>query len=138
RTDIFSEARRSEIMSHIRGRDTKPELMVRSLLHSFGYRYRVHRRDLRGCPDIVFPSRRALIFVHGFWWHLHSGCPPGRLPSGKRSFWQQKHEGNRERDRRTLRALRADGWRVLTLWECEIERDLESVARRTIAFLERA
>ena len=133
--DMFSPARRSEIMSNIRGRDTKPELRVRSLLHGLGYRFRLHRRDLPGRPDIVLPAHKVAVLVHGCWWHLHRGCPAGRLPTANRSFWKRKLEDNRERDRLNLIRLRRAGWRTVVLWECDIENDLERVSRRLLRVL---
>lgn len=136
--DMFSRERRSEIMSRIRGSNTKPERLVRSLLHRLGYRFRLHRRDLPGRPDIVLPGRRTVVLVHGCWWHLHQGCPAGRLPTGNRAFWQAKLEGNRRRDRSTIAKLRRLGWKVVVLWECEIERDLNNVGRKAVAVIERS
>lgn len=127
--DIFSVAKRSEVMSKIGGKNTKPERIVRSLLHRLGYRFRLHRRDLPGRPDVVLPRYRTVIFVHGCFWHLHPGCPSGRLPGTHREFWQKKLEGNMARDARNVGALRSEGWNVITLWECEVEKDLASVSR---------
>jgi len=117
-------------MSLIRGRDTKPELLVRSLLHRLGYRFRLHRKDLPGRPDIVLPRYQSAIFVHGCFWHLHSGCAAGRLPTKNQEFWRAKLEGNRARDQRKEQRLRELGWTVIVLWECDIEKDLEGVADR--------
>lgn len=128
--DMFSKLRRSEIMSSIHSRNTKPEIIVRSLLHRLGYRFRLHRADLPGRPDIVLPKYQLAIMVHGCWWHLHQGCPAGRLPTGNRAFWKNKLEANRQRDQRHLRSLKRMGWRTLVIWECQIERRPEEVARR--------
>lgn len=128
--DMFSPERRSEIMGRIGPKDTKPERLVRSLLHRLGYRFRLHRRDLPGRPDVVLPRYRTAVLVHGCYWHLHEGCPAGRLPTANQEFWRKKLEGNRVRDRRNEAALRRLGWRVVVLWECEIERDLVAVGRR--------
>lgn len=130
RGDMFSPARRSEIMSHIRGRDTKPERLVRSHLHALGLRFRLHRRDLPGRPDIVLPRYKLAVFVHGCYWHLHQGCPAGRLPNTNQRFWKRKLESNRTRDLANLRKLRRRGWHVLVLWECDIERRPHLIARR--------
>lgn len=130
--DMFSPARRSEIMSHIRGLDTKPERLVRSYLHTLGFRFRLHDPALPGRPDITLPKYRLAVFVHGCFWHLHSGCPAGRLPTARRAFWKHKLEGNRERDVANIRRLRRQGWRVLVLWECDIERRPHVVAERLI------
>jgi DNA mismatch endonuclease Vsr len=105
-------------MSRIRGRDTQPELRVRKLLHALGYRYRLHRRDLPGRPDIVFPGRRKAILVHGCFWHRH-GCSNSILPITRAEWWEAKLSHNVERDAANLVALEALGWSVLTLWECE-------------------
>jgi DNA mismatch endonuclease (patch repair protein) len=121
-TDILAGKERSRLMSRIRGKDTKPELVVRRLLHSMGYRFRLHKRDLPGSPDIVLPSRRICIFVHGCFWHLHPNCKDARIPKTKRSWWQEKLEGNAARDKRHASALRRLGWRVFTIWECETEK----------------
>lgn len=122
-------------MSLIRGKDTKPEMVVRRLIHALGYRYRLHARSLPGRPDLVFSSRRAVIFVHGCFWHRHA-CPLGnRTPKSRVAFWTAKLDANRERDRRTLRALRRQGWRVLTVWECEL-RSLDRLRRKVVRFLD--
>lgn len=109
-------------MQAVRTKDTGPERAVRSLLHQLGFRFRLHRRDLPGTPDIVLPGRRAAIFVHGCYWHGH-GCRIGRLPKSRLDYWQDKIEGNRRRDRRTAEALAALGWRVLAVWQCEIKNE---------------
>ncbi|EAQ26796.1 XorII very-short-patch-repair endonuclease [Roseovarius sp. 217] len=108
-------------MSRVRGRDTKPEMLVRRLTHGMGYRYRLHRRGLPGSPDLVFPSRMKVIFVHGCFWHQHldPGCKLARLPKSKLDFWGPKLETNRERDERNLVLLAELGWDVLVIWECQ-------------------
>lgn len=125
-------------MSRIRGRDTKPELLLRRSLHAAGLRYRVHGQGLPGRPDLVFPGRRAVIFVHGCFWHGHD-CPAFRLPATRPDFWRGKIEGNQARDARTHAALLAAGWRVLTVWECALRgparRDLAQVTGAARAFL---
>jgi len=118
--DVLSRAARSAVMARVRAKDTAPELAARRLLHSMGYRYRLHRRDLPGNPDIVFPSRRKVIFVHGCFWHRHARCPNTRMPKSRVAFWRTKFEGNRRRDLRTARTLTALGWRSFTIWECEL------------------
>lgn len=105
-------------MARICGRDTRPELAIRRALHARGLRYRLHRKDLPGRPDIVFPARRAVIMVHGCFWHGHSPCPLFRWPKGNEAFWRDKIGRNRERDGRILKAIEDIGWRVLTVWEC--------------------
>ncbi len=122
-------------MSRVRSKDTKPEMFVRRLVHGMGYRYRLHRGDLPGCPDLVFPSRRAVIFVHGCFWHRHRGCPHARLPKSRVAFWEAKLEGNRRRDEENIERLRALGWRVLVIWECELS-DLDGTTEKIKGFLE--
>ena len=114
-------------MSGIRGKNTKPEMLVRRALFASGYRFRLHRRDLPGAPDIVLSERRVAVFVHGCFWHMHAGCTFAKLPSTRPEFWLQKLEGNVARDHRAIEALLADGWRSLTVWECAT-RGLESAA----------
>lgn len=123
RVDRLSHERRSALMSRIRGKDTLPERTLRRLLHSFGYRYRLHGRDLPGCPDIVFRKRRKVIFVHGCFWHLHAHCKLGALPKSRLRYWKPKLEANVERDKRNIRRLRSKGWKVLVVWQCQL-RDL--------------
>lgn len=108
-------------MSAIRGRDTKPELIVRRLLHSLGYRYRLQGKGLPGRPDLVFRNRRKAIFVHGCFWHSHEGCRTARIPATRSDFWSAKFAANKERDCRNLEALEALEWDALVIWECEIE-----------------
>lgn len=118
-TDVFSKEKRSWIMSLVKGRDTKPEILVRSIIHRMGFRFRVHRRDLPGNPDIVLPRYRKVIFVHGCFWHGHKNCPRSKRPSTQKSFWSKKLDRNLERDKNYLLELRQRGWRVLVIWECE-------------------
>ena len=107
-------------MSKVRGKDTKPEMAVRSYLHRRGLRYRLHDRSLPGKPDLVFKSRRVVVFVHGCFWHGHTGCSKARIPKTREEFWRSKIETNAARDRRSIRRLRARGWRVLVVWQCRI------------------
>lgn len=117
--DTFTKAERSRIMAAVKDRDTTPELVVRRLVHSVGYRYRVHVKDLPGCPDLVFPSRRKIILVHGCFWHRHR-CSSGRsMPASRVDYWSAKFARNQARDLCNRRALRRLGWRVLTVWECQ-------------------
>ncbi len=118
-TDRLSPARRSENMRRIRSRNTEPEMAVRRLLHGLGYRYRLHVKDLPGKPDIVFPSRRCIVMVHGCFWHGHKGCRESRMPLSNREYWVEKLERNYARDREHLRSLRRLGWRVMVVWECQ-------------------
>ena len=134
--DRISPQHRSWNMSRIRGRDTKPEMTVRRLLHRMGYRYVLHSSKLPGRPDIVFPARRKAIFVHGCFWHMHECRSGGVVPSTRSEFWQKKRGGNVDRDRSNLKALRREGWRVLVVWECEINKDMTFLPRLT-AFLDR-
>jgi DNA mismatch endonuclease (patch repair protein) len=117
-TDNHTPEQRRKNMRAVRTRDTAPEKLVRSLLHRLGYRFRLHRKDLAGTPDIVLPTRKRLLFVHGCYWHGHN-CLRGRASATNVEFWRRKIAGNKERDDRTQQLLRRDGWRVLTVWECE-------------------
>lgn len=129
--DTLTPEQRSERMSRVRGRDTKPELLVRRLSHAMGYRYSLHRRDLPGAPDLVFLSRKKVIFVHGCFWHRHQdpACPLARLPKSKLDFWGPKLETNRKRDERNLALLAGLGWDVLVIWECQTKNREELQAR---------
>jgi len=119
--DTLSPTERSERMSRVRSKGTKPELLVRQLLSSMGYRYRLHLRSVPGSPDIVFSGRKKAIFVHGCFWHRHQGCPNCRLPKSRLDFWKPKLEGNKQRDAKNERELRKAGWRFLVIWECEVK-----------------
>ncbi|MGQ0589831.1 MAG: very short patch repair endonuclease [Sphingosinicella sp.] len=123
--DTRSREQRSRIMASVGTKDTGPELAVRKLLHRLGYRYRLHRKDLPGRPDIVFPGRRLALFVHGCFWHGHD-CPKGRLPKSRPEYWAPKIARNLERDAENRRDLGALGWRSATLWQCELK-DRESL-----------
>ncbi|MCY3880599.1 MAG: very short patch repair endonuclease [Chloroflexi bacterium] len=118
--DVVDAPTRSRMMSGIRGRDTKPEMVIRKGLHARGYRYRLHSRSLPGKPDLVFPSRRAAIFVHGCFWHGHD-CPLFKWPSTRAGWWREKIEGNRARDQAVRQQLAAMGWRQLRIWECALK-----------------
>ena len=126
---------RQRIMSAVRDRDTKPEMAVRQLLHSMGFRYRLHRRDLPGRPDIVFAGRRKVVFVHGCFWHRHDGCTKATQPKTRADFWAQKFERNKERDREVEERLRKAGWSSLVVWECET-RSPEKLATKLRRFLD--
>jgi DNA mismatch endonuclease (patch repair protein) len=134
--DKLTAAARSRNMSRIRSSNTKPELLVRRLAHRLGYRFRLHRRDLPGAPDLVFPSRRKVIFVHGCYWHQHPGCREGRPPSSNQSYWLPKLRRTQERDDAALRDLTDTGWESLVLWECELAND-RAVERTIRNFLGR-
>jgi DNA mismatch endonuclease (patch repair protein) len=118
--DVMTRVQRSAVMSRIRSRDTTPEKIIRSLLHSLGYRFRLHRRDLPGTPDLVFSSRRKVVFVHGCFWHSHAGCKLAARPKTRRRYWSEKLRANVLRDERAISALKAHGWRSLIIWECEL------------------
>ncbi len=134
--DTISKQRRSELMSRIRSKNSKVELLVRSLVHRMGYRFRLHRKDLPGKPDLVFAGRRKVIFVHGCFWHWHPdpNCKQARMPKSRQEFWRPKLEGNRRRDRENRQKLIELGWEVLEIWECEA-RDPEKIQSRIRAFL---
>ena len=134
--DTRTPEQRRRIMRSVKSRNTGPELVVRRLLHGMGYRYRLHRRDLPGSPDLVFGPRRKVIFVHGCFWHLHEGCRRARIPKSRVDFWQPKLEGNRRRDARNQAELRRRCWGVLVVWECEIK-DEYVLERRIEEFLGR-
>lgn len=119
-TDVVDRATRSRMMSGIRGRDTKPEVMVRKYLHRRGFRYRIASNKLPGRPDIVLPKYRTAIFVHGCFWHRHPGCRYAAMPSTRKQFWQDKFRQNVARDKRVIRELEELGWRVVVVWECSI------------------
>jgi DNA mismatch endonuclease (patch repair protein) len=134
--DKLDRERRSHNMRQIRSKHMLPELAVRKLVHAMGFRYRLHRRDLPGSPDIVLPAHRKAIFVHGCFWHQHRQCGEGRVPKSRQSYWRPKLEGNVARDLRNKRKLRRLGWRTLTIWECEMH-DGDKVVRKLKDFLSR-
>lgn len=119
-SDTLSPPERSERMSRIRNKNSDPEMKLRRLIHSMGFRYRLHVKGLPGTPDLVFPSRRAIIFMHGCFWHRHEGCKLARLPKSKLDYWQPKLEANKTRDLMQQQQLRDLGWRLLVVWECEM------------------
>ena len=131
--DHVTAERRSHTMSKVGQKDAKPELALRRALHQPGCRFRLHRRDLPGSPDIVFPSRKQVVFVHRCFWHGH-GCRLGRLPKSRSEYWKQKIATNKERDKRALTELREAGWEPLVVWQCEL-RDLKEAVGRVEAFL---
>ena len=132
-TDHLLPSQRSRVMSRIRGKDTAPEMLVRSLIHRMGFRYRLHRTDLPGTPDLVFPRHRKVIFVHGCFWHQHD-CARAKRPSTNERFWNSKLDANVERDKRNLDALEHAHWDVLVVWECETK-ELELLSERLDEFL---
>lgn len=126
---------RSRIMRAVKSRDTAPEMTVRRLVYSMGYRYRLHRKDLPGKPDLAFKSRRKVIFIHGCFWHGHDCKRGARVPKNNREYWETKIARNRERDRQHDEDLKREGWRVFVVWECQI-REPEAVAERIKSFLD--
>lgn len=135
--DIVDEATRSRMMSGIRGRDTKPELVLRRALHRRGFRFRLHVKELAGKPDIVLPKFRATVFVHGCFWHGHD-CRYFKLPATRTEFWSKKIESNRASDLRAIDALIASGWRVAVIWECATRvapADLDSLVDSLVAWI---
>lgn len=135
--DTLSPEARSERMGRVRAKNTKPEMIVRRLVHGMGYRYRLHDKHLPGSPDLVFRSRRKVIFVHGCFWHRHPdpNCKLARMPKSRQDFWGPKLEGNRKRDQRVRETLEGEGWRQMVVWECEC-RQMEQLENKIRAFLE--
>lgn len=131
--DIVAPAQRSKIMSRVRSKDTKPEMIVRRLAHRLGYRFRLHSKHLPGHPDLVFASRRKVIFVHGCFWHRHD-CSAAALPTSNREYWQAKQNRNAKRDKRSAANLKQLGWSVLIVWECEMK-DRDKLTNRLLRFL---
>ena len=136
-TDVLSPDQRRYNMSRIRNRDTRPEMLVRSLVHRMGYRYRLHKSDLPGKPDLVLVRYKKIIDVYGCFFHMHN-CKYGKVtPATNKEFWQTKRQSNVERDLRNQKSLRENGWRVMVVWECET-RDLRLLKKRLLSFLERS
>ena len=133
--DSVSRVRRSVIMSRVHSKNTKPEMLVRRLAFSMGYRYRLHAQDLPGTPDLVFGPKRKVVFVHGCFWHRHNNCRLARLPKSREEFWIPKLEANRLRDKRNGLALGELGWKMLTIWECQLG-DTEELRNRLREFLD--
>lgn len=130
--DIWSKQKRSEVMSRIKGKNTKPEMVLRSQLFRQGFRYRVHQKDLPGKPDIVLPKYRTVIFVHGCFWHYHEDCKEGRIPSSNSKFWKEKLNKNLAKDKKQKLECEALGWKVIIVWECEIEKRLNETIEKLI------
>ncbi len=118
--DVFSQQKRSEIMGRVKSENTRPEIRVRRRLHALGYRFRLHRKDLPGKPDLTLPKHKTVIFVHGCFWHGHPGCKHAALPASNHEYWQAKIGRNAARDRKNQQLLAEQGWRVLVLWECRM------------------
>jgi len=119
--DIVDPKTRSRMMAGIKGKNTKPEMLVRKYLHGKGLRFRLHRKDLPGKPDLIFPGRKVALFVHGCFWHRHEGCSKATTPSSNVEFWEKKFSDNVARDKRVKEALEGLGWRVLIAWECQLD-----------------
>jgi DNA mismatch endonuclease (patch repair protein) len=132
--DVFSKEQRSRVMAKVRGENTSPEMAVRSLIHRMGYRYRLHRKDLPGKPDIVLPRHKKIIFVHGCFWHQHAGCKAADRPASNTEYWTKKLDRNIERDKSNQQKLEELGWQVLVVWECQIK-DRAALTQRLSAFL---
>ena len=126
---------RSRIMRAVKGKDTKPEMMVRRMVHAMGYRFRLHRKNLPGKPDLVFPARKKVIFVHGCFWHGHDCTRGARVPKSNRDYWVPKLQRNKERDKANQAALEDTGWNVLAIWECEVKA-ADGLADRVRQFLD--
>jgi len=133
--DVFSREKRSQIMSRVSGKNTKPELVVRSLLHNMGYRFRLHRKDFPGKPDITLPKHKKVIFVHGCFWHGHTDCPRSKRPTSNKKFWLEKLDKNMERDKVSINNLKELGWNVLVVWTCEVN-DKYKLKNKLLSFLE--
>jgi len=134
--DVFTKEKRSEIMSRVKCKDTKPEKLVRSMLHRMGYRFRLHVKDLPGKPDIVLPRFRKIILVHGCFWHGHGRCRKGQRPESNKQFWNKKIEKNKHRDRLTRSRLKRLGWKVLIIWECETK-DIKGITGKLQQFMDK-
>ena len=133
--DIWTKEKRSRVMSNIRGKDTKPEIVLRSALFRRGYRFRIHQKNLLGKPDIVFPKFKTIIFIHGCFWHYHKKCREGRIPSSNSEYWEEKLKKNRKRDKLVISKLKALGWRTIIIWECEVEKQLGKTINRIVRSL---
>ena len=132
--DVHTKQQRSYNMSRIKGKNTKPEILIRKIIHRMGYRFRLHRKDLPGKPDLVLPRLNKIVFVHGCFWHMHN-CRYGKVtPKTRAEFWQTKREGNVKRDKRNIRLLKKQDWQVLVVWECQI-RNIEKLRKRIAEFL---
>lgn len=136
--DTVSPSKRSSMMSSVRGKDTQPELRVRRALHAEGYRFRLHRKDLPGKPDIVLPKHKLAVFVHGCFWHAHGECRFAKIPSTRPEFWLAKLSRNAQRDRQAIQDLLSLGWRVLVVWQCHLQQEKSNklLQKRLIAAVE--
>jgi DNA mismatch endonuclease (patch repair protein) len=127
--DHVTQEKRSWLMSRVSSKNTKPEIAVRRLLHSLGYRFRIHYKSLRGTPDIVFTKRKKIVFIHGCFWHGHDGCRYAKLPASRTAFWAEKMARNRERDQQVYEALERQGWKLMIVWQCELKRKDELIEK---------
>lgn len=127
--DVVDAATRSKMMSQIRGKNTGPEMAVRRFLHGLGYRFRIHRKDLPGNPDLVLPSLKVCIFVHGCFWHRHTNCVFASTPKTRPEFWSEKFQKNVARDTAAVDALESAGWKVIIIWECQLKNDPETLPK---------
>ena len=135
-TDIFKKGKRSQIMSHISGKNTKPEIIIRKIVHSLGFRFRLHKEELPGKPDLVFPKYKKVIFVNGCFWHGHKNCLRSKLPSTNKKFWEEKIEGNKRNDKSNKIKLKKLGWDYLVIWQCEIKKkSAEKLKNKILKFL---
>ncbi len=132
--DVFDKQKRSSIMSTVKNRNTKPELIVRSMLHRMGYRFRIHRRDLPGNPDITLPKHKKIVFVHGCFWHGHKKCRRAKRPTTNQEFWNKKLNSNIKRDNKNVLELNKAGWQTLVVWSCEIK-DKDNLMQRLQNFI---
>lgn len=132
-TDVFSVEKRSEIMSKIRATNTKPELLVRKYLFARGFRFRIHQKDLPGKPDIVLKKYNTIIFVHGCFWHGHNNCKMFKMPKSNLDYWQPKILANIKNDLKNRKALRKLGWKVLTVWECQLNKNLTDITLKNVS-----
>ena len=130
--DVHSKETRSYNMSRIKGKNTKPEIILRSSLFKQGFRFKIHEKSLPGKPDIVLPKYKTAIFVHGCFWHYHKDCKEGRIPSTNSKFWKEKLEKNIANDEEHIKTLKSNGWNVIVVWECEIEKQLMKTLERII------
>ncbi len=129
--DIYSQKKRSEIMSKISGKDTKPELIVRKFLFSNGFRYRINDKRYPGKPDILLPKFKTAVFVHGCFWHGHLGCKAAKLPETRKESWKKKINDTKSRDKRNIDSLKDNGWKVIIIWQCELKNEITRKARLT-------
>jgi DNA mismatch endonuclease (patch repair protein) len=135
-SDIYSKNKRSEIMSKISGKNTKPEILIRKIAHSLGYRFRLHKKDLPGKPDIVFSKYNKVIFVNGCFWHGHNNCLRSKLPTSNKKFWKDKIGGNKRKDKSDHIKLKKMGWDYLVIWQCQIKKsDCTKLEQKIESFL---